>query len=94
MFKGLIIHEVFSEHYLGFKCEAIITVGTIFSSGILSVALSPLGHVAKAIYQLCTNIFKGLVQKRVSGTLGVAVVHESNYFPESPNNLNVFDRYM
>lgn len=49
---------------------------TIFNSGALSVPLSPLSPVAVAIYQLCTNIFKGPIQQRVSTTLGVAVVHD------------------
>lgn len=37
--------------------------------------VSPLSRVAVEIYQLCTNIFKGLVEQRVSRTLGVAVVY-------------------
>lgn len=69
-----ITHEVLSENYLAHKCNTITTVCTIFNSSALS--LSPLSRVAKAIYQLCTNIFKGPTQQHVSRTLGVAVVHD------------------
>lgn len=76
MFKDLIIQEVLRESYLAYKCKAIRTVSAIFISGALSVPLSPLSLVAEAIYQLCTNIFKGPIQQRVSRTLGVAVVQD------------------